>query len=123
PDAKRVASASYDQTVRVWDVETGREVCRLLGHGNGVRGVAFSPDGQRLATASEDQTVRLWDADKGKGLHRYTGHQQMVAGVGFCPDNAHLISGGGGNRYNAPSGDFSLRLWAAPDLDRPAPRK
>src|SRR5262249_53728027 len=117
------ASVSYDNTVRVWDAATGQELRRLLGHTSGVRGVAFGPDSKRLATASEDQTVRLWDVESGKELHTYTGHKQMVTSVAFCPDNEHLISGGGGVRDGGPGGDFALRLWSAPDLERPAPRK
>src|SRR6202000_404338 len=59
PDGQRLASASYDGTVRLWDGITGE---LLLGHTDAVHGVAFSPDGRRLASASQDQTARLWDA-------------------------------------------------------------
>ncbi|MEI6784873.1 MAG: serine/threonine-protein kinase, partial [Verrucomicrobiota bacterium] len=62
PDGKRLASASDDQTVKVWDATSGQEVLTLKGHTNVVWSVAFSPDGKRLASASDDQTVKVWDA-------------------------------------------------------------
>jgi WD40 repeat protein len=62
PDGKRLASASVDQTVKVWDATSGQEMLSLKGHNGGVFGVAFSPDGKRLASASMDQTVKVWDA-------------------------------------------------------------
>jgi WD40 repeat protein len=64
PDGKRLASASFDQTVKVWDAETGHEDLTLWGHAGAVYGVSWSADGKRLATAGADQTVRIWDADK-----------------------------------------------------------
>jgi WD40 repeat protein len=64
PDGKRLASASADKTVRVWDADRGQEVLVLTGHTGLVTAVAFSPDGTRLASASVDKTVRIWDADK-----------------------------------------------------------
>jgi hypothetical protein len=65
PDGSRLASASSDRTVRVWDAATGEEVRALRGHTAGVYGVAFSPDGRRLASASYGRTVRVWDAGGG----------------------------------------------------------
>jgi WD40 repeat protein len=59
PEGKRLASASTDKTVRLWD-EQGQEVAVLRGHTDAVRHVSFSPDGKRLASASTDKTVRLW---------------------------------------------------------------
>jgi len=66
PDGKRLASASEDRTVKVWDALTGRETLALTGHADRVYCVAFSPDGKRLASASYDQTVKVWDATSGR---------------------------------------------------------
>src|SRR5262249_37320020 len=62
PDGRRAASCGYDRTIRLWDVETGRELRRFIGHTDGVIGVAFSPDGRRLVSTGVDKTVRVWDA-------------------------------------------------------------
>jgi WD40 repeat protein len=62
PDGHRLASASHDQRVRVWDAASGQQTATLEGHTGPVNAVAFSPDGHRLASASHDQTARLWDA-------------------------------------------------------------
>ncbi|KAH6985563.1 hypothetical protein EDB80DRAFT_231562 [Ilyonectria destructans] len=74
PDGQRLASASDDKTIKVWDAATGHCQATLEGHGDWIRSVAFSPDGKRLASASYDHTVKVWDAA--------TGHCQATLDVG-----------------------------------------
>jgi tetratricopeptide (TPR) repeat protein len=62
PDGRRIATASYDRTAKLWDTATGREVFTLRGHAGAVIGLAFSPDGHRIVSNSYDGTARLWDA-------------------------------------------------------------
>src|SRR5947209_5060841 len=61
PDGKTLASGSYDQTVRLWDVATGKEQATLQGHTDRVWSVRYSPDRKTLASGSGDGTIKLWD--------------------------------------------------------------
>ena len=60
-DGKRVVTASYDKTARIWDAESGAAIAVLKGHTDAVLAAAFSGDGKRVVTASSDNTVRIWD--------------------------------------------------------------
>ena len=62
PDGKRIATASEDKTVRLWDSSNGQEMLTLKGHTQVVRCVEFSPDGHRLYSCGWDRTIRVWDA-------------------------------------------------------------
>jgi WD40 repeat protein len=66
PDGKRLASGSFDQTVKVWDTTTGQEMLTLKGHTVSVLSVAFSADGKRLASAAGEGgkagEFKVWDA-------------------------------------------------------------
>ena len=64
PDGKRAVSASEDDTARIWDVDTGKELYRCEGHTGGVIAVAFLPDGKHVLTGSRDKTLRLWRLPK-----------------------------------------------------------
>jgi tetratricopeptide (TPR) repeat protein len=62
PLGPTLASASWDHTVKLWDLRTGRETRTLHGHTGWIYAIAFSPDGSTLVSSSEDNTTRLWDA-------------------------------------------------------------
>ncbi|MFM9964996.1 MAG: protein kinase domain-containing protein [Planctomycetaceae bacterium] len=103
-DGKRLASASYDQTIRVWDAQTGLSLLTLNGHTDRVVSVAFSPDGKWLASASHDTTVRVWDIKNGQVILTFPGHTREVTSVAFSPDGKWLASG---------SEDRTARVWDA----------
>src|SRR5262249_7609166 len=63
PDGKRVVTASWDKTARVWNADGSGEPLVLKGHEGRVNSAAWSPDGRRIVTASEDKTARVWNAD------------------------------------------------------------
>jgi len=118
PDGKLLASGGRDNTIRLFDAESGKEIRRFVGHvrrsynppvdqrvpfdalvsatgEGGVNSVAFSPDGKILVSGGWDDTVRLWDVENGKELHKLAAHKAMVGHVVFSPDGQILASRGG----------------------------
>src|SRR6185369_6318969 len=63
PDGGTLATASFDNTVKLWDYKTGKEKTTLKGHTAQVYSVAFSPDGNLIATGSMDKTIRVYDKE------------------------------------------------------------
>ena len=104
PDGQRIATASWDNTARIWDAKNGQELQTLKGHTGTVYGVAFSLDGQRIATASADYTARIWDAKSGQELQTLKGHNWPINSVAFSPD---------GQRIATASWDNTARIWDA----------
>jgi len=103
PDGKLAASASRDETVRLWDSATGAAPRTLKGHWGRVYAVAFSPDGKLVASASWDETVRLWDSATGAARRTLKGHWAgVVYAVAFSPDGKLVASA---------SADKTVRLW------------
>jgi WD40 repeat protein len=104
PDGSRLASASWDQTVKLWDVKARKELRTLAGHAARVHALAYSPDGRRVASGSDDKTVRVWDVETGREALPPERHLGAVSSVAFSPDGAWLASSSWYARQ-------PLRLW------------
>ncbi|MBI4770702.1 MAG: WD40 repeat domain-containing protein, partial [Chloroflexi bacterium] len=98
PDGEWIASASNDNTLKVWDARTGEAQLTLQGHTSWVTGCAVSPNGERIASASYDHTLKVWDARTGKCVAtiRVDG---LLNACAFHPDGEHIVATGAAGVY------------------------
>ena len=102
PNGKVLASGSWDHTVRLWDMGSGKEKFTLIGHGGPVSCLDISPDGQIVASASHDHTVRLWNVESGHQMYNLSTHNGHVNSLCFSPDGKIVASA---------SHDHTVKLW------------
>jgi WD40 repeat protein len=102
PDGSRGVSASWDRTVKVWDLGTGALLRSLEGHADLVLAVAVTPDGCRAVSGSKDRTLKVWDLDSGTLVRSLEGHAGWVRAVAVTPDGSFAVSA---------SNDATLKMW------------
>lgn len=106
PVLPMIASGGLDDTIRIWDLETGELTHSLTGHSRGINDLVFSPKGQVLASCGDDATIRVWNLGTGKSLYTLQGHQRDVTSLDIGSKGLLLVSG---------SEDRTIGLWK---LDR-----
>ena len=96
-------SASLDNTLKVWDLETGQELRTLAGHSSWIHSVAVSSNRHRAVSASEDGTLKVWNLETGQELHTFKGHTDAVKAVAITTDDRYAVSA---------SDDKTLKVWS-----------
>lgn len=102
PDARLIASASFDKSIKLWDGKTGQFLATLRGHVQSVYMIAWSCDSRLLVSGSADSTLKVWDMKEKKLMFDLPGHADEVYAVDWSPDGQKVVSGGK---------DKLLRLW------------
>ncbi|MBI1916678.1 MAG: sigma-70 family RNA polymerase sigma factor [Planctomycetes bacterium] len=107
PDGKLLAATDTGQDggalIHVWEVATGTEVRRLVGHADPIDSIAFSPDGRTLLWGGQrEKKVRVWEVTTGRERRELLGHQGSVRHVAFAPDGAKAASA---------SADGTVLIW------------
>ena len=101
PNGLFIASSS-DNTIRIWDVISAKEVTKFEGNGYRIKSIVYSPNGYFIACTDCDNTVRIWDIMDRKEIKKFEGHESSVNSIAFSPNGSLLVSG---------SDDDTVRIW------------
>ena len=105
PDGSKLATASFDKTLRIWDLNSGMTLRTLNGHTGLVLCIAMTKDGSQLASGGLDNTIKIWDVPLAKPNATMQPHQG-AASVALNADGTQWLTGGA---------DKMLRIWNATD--------
>jgi WD40 repeat protein len=101
PDGLKLATASSDETVKIWDLSNGHEILTYTGHRSGassperkkVRCLAWSPDGKFIASAGMEKNIKIWNASTGKDEQSIPATGDFVSAIALSRDGKHLFTG------------------------------
>ncbi|OYP28239.1 c-type cytochrome domain-containing protein [Rhodopirellula sp. MGV] len=110
PDESMIATAGYDQVIRLWDVSSAKVLRTLQGHNGAVFDLAFSPDGKTLVSACADETAKLWRVADGERLDTLGQPEGEVLAATITRDNRYVIAGSADNR---------IRVWQLVSIEQP----
>jgi WD40 repeat protein len=102
PDGKILASIMSDNTIKLEEILTGKEIRSLKGHNIGVQSISFSPNSKTLASGGWDNIIKIWNVETGEEIHSLLGHDEVIYSLRFSPDGKYLVSG---------SGDKTIKIW------------
>ena len=91
-DGKRAISGSWDKTLKVWDLTTGKEQFTLNDHTSSVNAVAVTADGKRAIYGSDDNTLKVWDLSSGNVIASFTG-ESAITSCAIAPDGVTIVAG------------------------------
>jgi WD40 repeat protein len=106
PDGRWVVTASFDKTLRLWDLASRQSVRTMSGHTGLVLSIAVDPGGGRIASGAMDNTIKIWDVPINSPITDFAGHSGPVRSVAMTGDGQWIISGGS---------DKSVQLRATAD--------
>jgi WD40 repeat protein len=98
PDGKQIVYSSRVDSrgglIRIWDLESRKEVRTIEGHKGRVTSVAFSPDGKQIVSTSWDLTVRIWDSETGEEIRALESQNREILDASFSPDGKLIVTAG-----------------------------
>lgn len=111
-DEKWLLSGAWDDSVRLWEASSGREIYRFHFPRSGINSVASSPDGKRMYAAGSDGLLRVWSLETGALLSTSPGHQSFIQSIAVSPSGELVATGSG---YDPPDmqRDNTVRVWDA----------
>ena len=101
-EGRTIISASWDKTLKLWDVKTAKPIRNFKGHTGNIEAVSMSGDGRYAISASWDKTLMLWNVETGEAIHTFTGHTTEICALSVSSDFKRAISA---------SDDKTLILW------------